>query len=270
MSNLSQLYEIQKALKEVNYPDYKRVSKEIIQYVHSEKQLKKVLKNIKKDKPWEYICSRAEFYTLDFIVNQNTLIPRIESEKIVSLAIEKLKETDFDTVIDVGTGAGCIIVSLVNSLKIPKIYKKKLKETSFLATDSSSQALKIARKNAKKHGVDKSIKFKKTDLLKGIDLDRKKVLICTNLPYIPTKKYKKLDNSVKKYEPKMALDGGKDGNKYYKRLYKQIIDSGLKTFTLILETDGDIIKDTKKIFKEFSTMIVKDIYDKERFLIVSG
>lgn len=270
MNNLTQLFEIQKALKKAKYPDYKRVSKEIIEFVEDEKDLKKVLDNIKKDKPWEYICGYTEFYTIPFKVNQNVLIPRTETEKLVGLAIQEYKEKDFDTVVDIGTGSGCIIISLVKSLNLPSIHKGKIDNTEFFATDTSVKALRVARKNVKEHELKDTIKVRKMDIIKKLKLEDQNVLLLANLPYIPEEQYEELDKSVKKYEPKGALEGGRSGNKYYKRLVDQIEESGLKSFTLILETEESIIKDTKDIFKDYSPKIVKDIYDKDRFLIMRG
>lgn len=270
MNNLSQLFEIQKALKDANYPDYKRVSKEIIEFVEDEKDLKKVLDNIKKDKPWEYICGNAEFYTIPFKVNQNVLIPRVETEKLVGLAIQEYKDKKFDTVVDIGTGSGCIIIALVKSLRLPTIYKGKIKDTEFYATDKSSKALKVARKNIKEHKLEEIIKARKMDIINRIKLEDKNVLLLANLPYIPKEEYKELDKSVKKYEPKGALEGGLSGNKYYKRLLSQIKEKDMKSFTLILETEESIIDETKDIFVEYNPKVIKDIYEKNRFLIMRG
>jgi release factor glutamine methyltransferase len=270
MNNLSQLFEIQKALKEAKYPDYKRVSKEIIEFIEDEKDLKKVLDNIKKDKPWEYICGHAEFYTIPFKVNQNVLIPRTETEKLVGLAIQEYKDNDFDTVVDIGTGSGCIIISLVKSLMLPTIHKGKINKTEFFATDKSVKALRVARKNIKEHDLKEIIVVRKMDIIERLKLQDKNVLLLANLPYIPQEQYEELDKSVKKYEPKGALEGGMSGNKYYKRLLSQMEETEMKSFTLILETEESIIKDTKKIFKKYKPKIIKDIYDKDRFLVMRG
>jgi release factor glutamine methyltransferase len=269
MNNLSQLFEIQKALREAGYPDYKRVSKEIAEFVEEEKDLKEVLDNIKKDKPWEYICGYTEFYTIPFEVNQNVMIPRIETEKLVGLAIQEFKEKNFDTVVDIGTGSGCIIISLVKSLKLPSI-DQEIKNTEFVATDKSIKALRVARKNIKEHDLKDKIKTKKTDTIKKLKLKDKKVLLLANLPYIPEEQYEKLDDSVRKYEPKGALKGGRSGNKYYKRLVDEIENSKMESFTLILETEESIIEDTKEIFDEYDPKIIKDINDKPRFLFMRG
>ena len=268
MNNLTQLFEIQKALKEVGYPDYKRISKEIAEYVKNPKDLKKVIGSIKKDKPWEYICGNTEFYTIPFEVNQNVLIPRIETEKLVALAIQEFKDRDFDTVVDVGTGSGCIIIALVKSLIIPTIHKGKIKDTDFIATDKSVKALRVAKKNIKTHELENVITLKKNDTISNVNLKGKRVLLLANLPYIPTKQYEKLNKSVKKYEPKSALDGGKSGNIQYQKLLEEIKKKSMKSFTLILETEESIIDKTKKIFKEYSPTIIKDINCKNRFLIM--
>jgi release factor glutamine methyltransferase len=268
MIDLQQLYEIQKSLKDVGYPDYKRISKEIEEYTKDEKELSEILTEIKKKKPWEYIKGSTEFYTLEFKVNKNVLIPRIETEKLVSLAIQEFKDEEFDTVIDVGTGSGCIIISFVKSLLLPTIYTKDIDGVEFIATDISSKAIVLAKRNINLHKLKDIIQIHKMDLISKLNLKNKKTLILANLPYIPTQQYKNLDDSVKKYEPEIALDGGNDGSRYYKDLLKQIKESKLKNFTLIAETEESIIKDTEKIFREYKTTIVKDLNEKNRFVIV--
>jgi len=270
MNNLSELFYIQRALRKAKYPDYKRISKKIAEFITSRKDLKKILEQIKQGKPWEYICKSVEFYTIQFYINQNVIIPRIETEKMVNLAIKKFKKEHFDTVIDIGTGSGCIIIALVKSLMLPSICKKDLTKTKFIATDSSGRALNVAEENIKKHNLLNIIKIKKTDLIKRINLKNKSVLLMANLPYIPQRQYERLDESIRKYEPKSALEGGVDGNKYYKKLSEQLRTRTFKNFTLILETEESIIEETKKIFNRYNPIIVKDIYDKNRFLIMSS
>ena len=268
MHNLSQLFRIQKILRSLNYPDYQRVSKEIATYAEDEKKLEKILRQIKTRKPWEYIQGQTEFYTLTFKVNRGVLIPRIETEQLVSTAIQEYKEKVFDTVVDVGTGSGCIIISLLKSLQLPSIFSGNTKKTNFLATDISQKALNIAKDNIKKYKLGKRINLIKSNLIKDIDLNKKSVLVLANLPYIPTEQYRNLNKDVKSFEPKLALDGGKDGNKYYKELFKQIEESKYKNFTLILETEPSILKNTQDIFKKYKTVILKDTYKKDRFIIV--
>jgi release factor glutamine methyltransferase len=269
-NNLTQLFEIQKALRKAGYPDYKRVSKEIAEFVKDEKDLKKVLNNIKKDKPWEYICGYTEFYTIPIRVNQNVLIPRIETEKLVGMAIQEFKDKKFDVVVDIGTGSGCIIIALVKSLMLPSIHKEDIEGTEFIATDKSIKALKVARKNIKEHELNRLIKTRKTDTIDKLNLKDKKVLLLANLPYIPKEQYEKLDKSVRDYEPRGALEGGRSGNKYYKRLADEIQKRDMKSFTLILETEESIIKETKDIFAEYDPKVIKDINNKDRFLLIRG
>jgi release factor glutamine methyltransferase len=269
MHNLKQLFKIQEFLKSIKYPDYKRVSKNIIEFIKTDRQLDTVLKGLKGDKPLEYILHSAEFFTLDFKVNNSVLIPRIETEKLVSIGIQEYIDNDFDIVIDIGTGSGCIIISLINTLKLPK-YDRDLSKTSFFAIDNKQRALNMAKENIKKYKLEKIIKTKRTNLLDGIELENKRVLILANLPYIPTKELKDLDKSVRDFEPKGALDGGNDGNKYYKELYTQIQSKKIKSFTLILETESSIIKNTKDIFKKYKTTIIKDCFDNDRFVVVKG
>jgi release factor glutamine methyltransferase len=130
------------------------------------------------------------------------------------------------------------------------------------------KALRVARKNVKEHELIDIIQIRKMDVIDKLKLEDKNVLLLANLPYIPKDQYEELNKSVKKYEPKGALEGGRSGNKYYKRLLDQIKSSNMKSFTLILETEESIIDETKKLFNEFNPKIVKDICDKERFLIM--
>lgn len=269
MYNLKQLFKIQKTLKTIKYPDYKRVSKDILDFVKTENQLDKAIKDLNSGKPVEYITKKAEFFTLEFNINNSVLIPRIETETLVSIGIQEFIDNSFDTVIDIGTGSGCIIISFLNTLQLPK-YNKDISKTTFLATDIKQRALKIAKGNIKKYKFEKTINTILTNLIEDIDLKEKKVLLLANLPYIPTKDYEKLDSSVKDFEPKSALEGGKNGNKYYKELRQQIKSKGMKSFTLILETESSIITSTQKIFKKYKTEIVKDCFEKDRFVIVRG
>ncbi|MFH1565544.1 MAG: HemK/PrmC family methyltransferase [bacterium] len=129
------------------------------------------------------------------------------------------------TLLDIGTGSGCIPISIIKNL--PKDIRKKIK---IYAIDISPKALISAKKNARLHGVEKDIKFIKNDLLQQrgglasiMEAKPPRCLIITaNLPYISTSAYKKLTTDIKKYEPKNALIAGSDGLKYYRKLFKQI------------------------------------------------
>ena len=274
--NLKKLFQIQKTLEKAGYFDISRVANEI--YSHSEEndiEIEDILKRIEKDEPWEYIRGYAEFRGINFLVTKDTLIPRIETEQIVDIALDLIKKKNipYSNIIDIGTGTGCIIISLYKELKADKeeIEEKEKRnqdeEYTFLATDSSSKALDIAKENAKRNSI-KNISFVKKNLISIEDLENNS-LILANLPYIPTNMYMKLDRSVKDFEPKKALDGGKDGLKYYKELLSIIQDSKKRNIDLAVEIEPSTLKDFKKLApKSTSLKIIKDFREKNRFLLL--
>ncbi len=194
-----------------------------------------------KGVPIAYITGHKEFYGLDFLVNQNVMIPRPETELMVDeamklvthLSAEALAEVDntqHTIIIDVGTGSGNIIITLAKILKDRKLsfgYSKL--SFRFYAADISKKALAVARKNAKLHQVDDKIKFLQGNLLEAIlkskTINHKsKILILANLPY-GWKEWKNncsMDTIGLKYEPVVALFTNKNGLELYEKLLKQI------------------------------------------------
>ena len=166
--------------------------------------------------PLQYITGVQEFWSLDFIVNPQVLIPRPESELLVELAINQLKppnafENHPPKILDLGTGCGSLAISLAKEVQEAKIW----------ATDTSSGALKIANLNAKKHGVSDRIKFKHGDLWNPlINQDITLDIIISNPPYIACEEYNDLPPEIRDYEPRLALDGKKDGMYYIEKILK--------------------------------------------------
>ena len=158
--------------------------------------------------PIAYITGEKEFWSKSFEVNRSTLIPRPETELLIEKLIEIYKYKNID-ILDVGTGTGCILISLLSELK-----------NSFgVGIDISKSALKIANQNAKKNEVINRAKF----ILKSIEsnYDKKFDLIVSNPPYVKRVDLKNLVEDVKNYEPKLALDGGNDGLDVIKKvIYK--------------------------------------------------
>ncbi|MBC8461063.1 MAG: peptide chain release factor N(5)-glutamine methyltransferase [Deltaproteobacteria bacterium] len=179
--------------------------------------------------PLQYITGAQEFWSLDFIVNPQVLIPRPESELLVELAINQLKppnafENHPPKILDLGTGCGALAISLAKEVQEAKIW----------ATDISSGALKLANLNAKKHGVADRIKFKHGDLWNPlINQDITFDIIISNPPYIACEEYNDLPPEVRDYEPRSALDG-KEGGMYY---IEKILKGGLH----FLNTGGLIL-----------------------------
>ncbi|KKS64400.1 MAG: Release factor glutamine methyltransferase [Candidatus Collierbacteria bacterium GW2011_GWF2_42_51] len=156
------------------------------------------------DQPVEYTTGHVEFLGLDFLVTPDTLIPRLESEQMVTDALQFIDDHDLahPTIADIGTGSGCLGISLA-----VKLAKRQIPYSIFLS-DISLKALKVADLNAQRllHSPE-NLFFLESNLLENfpkIQFD----LILANLPYIPSKNIAGLDPSVKDFEPKIALDGG--------------------------------------------------------------
>ncbi len=230
------------------------------------------LKQRLKGVPLAYLKKEQTFYNLNFYVNKNVLVPRPESE----LYIDLLKNRKFNNsaIIDIGTGSGCLIVSLIKNA--PDYLKNN---NILLASDISIKALKIAKKNAKTFKVDKNIIFKKADLLNSLlanfpeILKKEKILILANLPYVEKNIWQESD-SIKK-EPKKALLASGSGLYYYKKLLQQI-NTNLKNknIELIMEINPTqkipLLDYIKQILPNSQTNTIKDLNQKDRLIIVKN
>ena len=203
------------------------------EYTMSKKQetiIKKYAQRRTNGEPIAYIVGHKEFFGLDFIVNKNTLVPRPETELLVELALGNLQQTtnnrQRNTLMDIGTGSGNIIISLAKIIKRCDLLVASCK---FFGIDISKEALTVARKNAKIHGVDKKIKFLHGDLLSNLNNSTMKqcdnLVVLANLPYLSKEIYKSAPCDVKNFEPKSALYSPEKGLGHYKKLLSQIKNS---------------------------------------------
>ncbi len=169
---------------------------------------KKYLLRRSRNEPIAYILEEKEFWSKQFTVNKNTLIPRPETELLVDKILKLYKEKKI-SILDIGTGSGCIILSLLSTLKL----------STGIGIDISKNAIEIAKKNAAKHNLSNRVRFfiKSCISVYGKKFD----LIVSNPPYIEKKDIKNLSKDIKMYEPKLALDGGNDGLDLIKKvIYK--------------------------------------------------
>lgn len=166
--------------------------------------------------PVQYLTGEEWFYGLSFRVNEAVLIPRPETELLVERIVErgrKLWPNGGVTAADIGTGSGAIAVSL--AVLCP--------DWRLVATDLSTEALRVARQNAKRHGVAERILFREGDLLAPLmDIPLEVDVLVSNPPYIPSGDIPGLQTEVKDHEPRLALDGGEDGLDCYRAILAQI------------------------------------------------
>ena len=266
-SNLAKIFRIQKFLDGIKYPDSYRIGREISKYLTKNKRAneEKILRRLHDSEPWEYIRGDCEFCENTFKVTKDTLIPRIETEQLVYECRDIVQKEQIKNIIDVGTGTGCIIISLASLLK---------KTTySFFATDISTNTLNVAKKNELDILKKKKIKWMKSNLISRIPELKESTLLVANLPYIPTKQYEELDTSVRRYEPRAALDGGKDGLKYYKELLEQLKVKKINIKVIYLETEESIFQQTEKLIKRYypksNILEIKDVFERDRFLKIT-
>jgi len=184
--------------------------------------------------PIAYLLGEKEFWSKKFFVNKDTLIPRPETELLVEKLVTIYKEKRI-TILDIGTGTGCIIASLLSELK----------NSSGTAVDISREAILVAKKNACKFKVSDRIKFlhKPFEELYGKKFD----LIVSNPPYIKRMDIKNLSDDIKKFEPRMALDGGNDGLDLIKKVIYKSMEILKINGTLALEIGDEQIKKVSKI-----------------------
>lgn len=157
--------------------------------------------------PVAMITGRREFWGLDFLVTRATLVPRPETERIVEEALRILPAEGTPTVVDIGTGTGCLAVSI--AVERPR--------ATIIATDISRDALVTAKQNALRHGATDRIRFVQADLAEGLHV--RADVVVSNPPYVPDQSAAVLAPDVVRYEPSMALFGGADGLSVIRRLF---------------------------------------------------
>ena len=169
---------------------------------------KKLIERRSSKEPLAYILKEKEFWSKKFEVNESTLVPRPETELMLEKLIKIYKDKKI-SILDAGTGSGCILISLLSELP----------NSSGIGIDISNKALIVAKQNAIKHKLGNRIKFYNKSISKIYNY--KFDLLVSNPPYIDRKNIKNLDDDIKKYEPLIAINGGNDGLDVIKKvIYK--------------------------------------------------
>ncbi len=217
----------------------------------------KLIKRRSSKEPIAYILKKKEFWSKDFIVNKKTLIPRPETELIVEKIVRLFHKKKIN-ILDIGTGSGCILLSILSELKNSK----------GVGIDISHKAIKIAKKNAKKHKLILRSKF----YVRSLSEIYNNVydLIVSNPPYIKRKDIKNLDDDIKKFEPKLALDGGNDGLDVIKKVIYKSKNILKRKGMLALEIGNEQFNKVSKILRsnKFRTRyIIKDYRENIRCVL---
>ena len=220
-----------------------------------------IAKKMADGTPLQYALGYAYFYGIKIAVNQNVLIPRPETEELVQKAIgviedknSRLQEGEKCDVLDLCTGSGAIAVAIAKNTK-----------ANVCACDVSVGAIDVALANSLNTGV--RVDFSKGDMWSAV-ANKKFDVIVSNPPYIPTDDVSKLDSKVKDFEPKIALDGDKDGLKFYRIIAKQLDEHLKEDGVLLMEFGIGQAEEIKNIFGEYDVEIQKDVEGIERIAIV--
>ncbi|MBI5411601.1 peptide chain release factor N(5)-glutamine methyltransferase [Candidatus Peregrinibacteria bacterium] len=213
--------------------------------------------------PVAYITGTKEFYFLDFEVTPDVLIPRPDTETLAEAVVDylnsQLQITNYEfnhfLLLDVGTGSGCVPISIL----------KNVDGVQAVATDISGKALKVAHRNAKKHGVSDRLTFIESNLLEGVPsplLQGRDLIVTANLPYVP--EGYPVTRSVH-FEPSMAVYGGKDGLDLYRRFLRQLLP--LKPRAVFLELLEFQQEALRNAFPCTRSRVIKSLADQVRFVV---
>lgn len=223
--------------------------------------LEKALARLEQGEPLPYVLGHWEFYGLDFWVSPAVLIPRPETELLVERAIAWLRQQPQRRLaVDVGTGTGCIAVSLAAHL--PGLH--------LLACDISPEALGVAQKNIHRHGLQDRVICVQTDLLPPASQPFD--LICANLPYIPRPTLPSL--RVARWEPNLALDGGPDGLALVRRLLHRapaaLASGGLALLEIEATQGAAALELARLAFAQASVTLIHDLSGRDRLICIQA
>lgn len=242
-------------------------------------QIEKLSENI----PLEYVIGKTSFFGYEIIVNENVLIPRLDSEILVSETVKKIKEiynlkkaenlnSDYKIkVLEIGVGSGALLVAINSMLKSEQIF------VEFVGIDISEEALKLSEKNLTANNCMENVKLINSDVFSEL-VNFKFDIIYSNPPYIRSEEISKLDKEVQK-EPLLALDGGKDGLIFYKKIIKDAFKFTKEKYLIIFEIGFDQASEIEKLanelineskFKNLNNYVVKDFENRDRVFVLQN
>tara|TARA_Y100001936_G_scaffold81470_1_gene80046 strand:+ start:508 stop:1368 length:861 start_codon:yes stop_codon:yes gene_type:complete len=208
------------------------------------------VKRRRKREPVSLITGYQEFWSLDFLVDENVLTPRPETELLIETALSCISPSS-KNILDLGTGSGVLAL----------VMAKEVRECKVTALENDPKALNVAKKNATNHGMGDRIKFLCKDLRKE-DWGGPYSMILSNPPYIPSKDIDKLMPEVKNYEPRKALDGGVTGIEFYKSIIPNAVNQIEEKGFLILEIGHSQANEIIALLSQFSAYqkieVIKD------------
>lgn len=224
-------------------------------------QYKTLLRRRLRREPLQYILGYTEFFGRRIRVREGVLIPRPETEHVVEAALEIVRDRNMEDplILDIGTGSGCIALTLAQELPRAKI----------LAIDVSEEALTIAHENVTLHGVDRQVSLKKLDVFHSqisIPDEGNYDLIVSNPPYISRNEWEQLPDEIKLHEPKYALTDGDDGLRFYKRMAHLAPKLLRKNGWLICEVGYDQFERVEALFDAHEIRCWKDLSGIKRII----
>jgi len=221
--------------------------------------LRRGLQRVAKGEPVQYVLGQWDFRSLTLKVDRRALIPRPETEQLVDLVLKspQVRDAAKPLVVDVGTGSGCIILSLA----------KEMRDGVFVGLDISPDALALSKENAAFTGLESRVLFAESDGCGEFDPASVDVLV-SNPPYIPSRVVDGLEPHIRDHEPRLALDGGPDGLSVYRALLLDavmVLNPGGGVFFEIGDEQGPAIRELLEEYGFTGVAIIRDYSGRDRF-----
>lgn len=221
-------------------------------------KMRELVQRRAQSEPVAYLVGHREFFSLDFDVTRDVLIPRPDTETLVMAVLDAAKPLVEPKILDLCTGSGCVAIAIA----------KNCPAAIVTATDLSPTALTVAQENAAKHKVDQRITFQNGDLFAAVGSEERFDIIATNPPYVTTAELETLAMDIRKYEPRQALDGGPDGLNVVRGIVRDAaahLQPGGSVFVEISPEQGDAVQ---RLFSEAGPLTeiraIKDLSGRTR------